>query len=344
MEKKLTFKRFFLNKNSLGLMSLMAVILFIIYIALFFVAKLFETVEGLSVFWDMLLDLMLNGCMIILSVLAGAIFSAMLIERRSNDSQRLDTLFNEVLSCTDCLDYMSERNKRLLEKRLTGVEYDVQGDILTEVKGKLFDRKPKFYFEECTYMVTCTVQKDHIEKKITRTVKIRSYEPQCTIKDFPLVKMTNKQIAGLSNLEITRVEINGNGVNANKYKNNGSATQINAPVLLKNNYTTQHCYQYADNLQLKNDKTTTITVTYKTRVEIQDTSYCCRVSEHCKAFHVDFTITNPEKYNISAAAFGFIDTADNTPNNDAKNNIKMSFDKWIFKNDGVCINFQKENS
>lgn len=92
-------------------------------------------------------------------------------------------------------------------------------------------------------------------------------------------------------------------------------------------------------LNLSDTQDTTLAVSYTTRVPLSDNIYTCRSSVPCKDFSVDISLVDTPDYKLNAVAFGFWDSAPYARINTKENNIRVSFDNWVFTKDGVSIVF-----
>ena len=343
MAKKQKYRRNFFSIRSLVCLIICIVLLLIAYAILLGARFVLNGADNVSSESVIVVDIFSNVLLVIISVLGSSIFSSFLIERKELDKQSIETILNDVLCSTEYLPLISDRNKGLLEAGLLGFDCQMQGAMIRAVCSKLFEDNPEYYFEECEYTVNCKIGEKYIEKEITRSSTIRSYAKTCKINGYVFVKMTSKPLScGEDCLTVTKVEINNKRIDSNKYRPS-PPRRVNASLLEKNGYTMEHCYAYKDTLLLKNDESTKIVVTYKTRVEKDDTHYCCRVSEHCNKFSVHFQIDDQRDYKIVTSPFGFMDTAYNSPNDNSRNKVDLVFNGLVFKECGVAIDFKEKN-
>ncbi len=336
-EKK--FQRYFVKKGALNLIVLATLVSAGAYVLFLWLEILFSADETTSATILMVFDVLKNIFLVALSVFLTSIISILCLERRNSNSTSMDTIVNDVLAADDFLDHMSSENQKRVREKLTGVTCAKQAEILDNVRESLFEERPQYYFEECSYSIRCTIEDDCICKHYIRKLRVRSYEKQCKVKNFVFAQMTNKEVANKPNLEMLSVRIGNRDLKPDEYEG-GTKKNVSKPVLQQNHYDAVHVYKHKGALNFRNDKDTTIIIQYMTRVEPQDTNLCCRISEHCKKFNVKFFIESSDAYDVVGSAFGFIETAEDTPNN-TRNGLTFEFDKWVFKKGGVCINFKK---
>jgi hypothetical protein len=330
------FKRFFVRKGTIILSSILAVLALTFYICLLvYERRIDEPSENFLIFSDVLKNVLI----VIISVFLTSLLSVLLLERKNSNDISLNTIVQEVLATNECLDGLTQQNKIKIKHKLQNKLCEKQINILDDVRSMLFDEGSKYYFEECEYVIECTVYKEYIEKRVFRTLKVRSYAKQCKEKAFIFARMTNQEINGMPNLVLHSAKINGEEVFPEVIQGSKS-NNVLEPVLRKH-YDAVHKYVHRNTLWFKSEESTLIEVDYTTRVDVDDTNLCCRVSEHCNKLRVNFTISNPEEYNITGSAFGFVETGNDTIDNN-RNSITFKFDKWVFKNGGFCINFKKK--
>jgi hypothetical protein len=235
---------------------------------------------------------------------------------------------------------MSAENKEKMKRQLMNIKFKAQQEMTDYIHNALLKSPSDYYFEECSYIISCSVHDQYIEKQITKKLKICSYEKTKYAKDFVFVRMCSERGNSFEPIKIESISINNNPLDQTDYKLTVEDLSADEVTLKKSNYDKKYIYKYKKNLKLSDTKPTEISMQYTTRVSTHDKNMCCRVSEPCKKFSVDFTIMDSVPYDICISGFGFMNAAMGTLNNmNNPNNVKMAFDTWIFKKDGVSIGF-----
>ena len=107
-------------------------------------------------------------------------------------------------------------------------------------------------------------------------------------------------------------------------------------------YTVRAYYRLKDNITFYNNRSTTIQITYVTRVPITDVVYSSRLIVPCKKYHFRFKIDDSTtNYKINAQAFGFQEDAMKNPAGSLKNEVTYEINDWLFPSDGVFVTFYK---
>lgn len=281
--------------------------------------------------------------LIVVSILGTNLLLALIIEVKSKNSLYTDLITNDIFACPDFYNNLSDDNKAKIQKNLEAEQFFgsnlVKADMFESIRKKLNEIKKEYYYKSCDYIVDCSIFDDYIEKEIVRTINIYSYNKNATISNFILSSSTTKKIQGLDSFELESITLNAKPINI---KDTRIETQ---PVIdqfhIKNGYDTITNCIYNKNIKVYNNKDTTICIKYKTRVNISDNAYTCRIREHCKEFSLNFSINAKDLYKIHSEAFGFLDTASQTPNSNVENKIIVEFKDWIFDKDGVALHFNK---
>lgn len=276
--------------------------------------------------------------LIIISVTGLNLLSSMLIEVKSKNSYLSEIMANDVIAAPEFYNYMDVEKKEkmynALEKSLY-FKYDITHEMYKSIRHKLKESLSEYYYTECSYSVTCTVYDNYIEKEVTRTTKIRSYEKNCEINEFCIGSFTSKKISGLEAFDIKSIEINGKKIADGDFKIIDGKDKSNLDEQNEYNYSVD--YLYNKKLFFTSDADTTITMKYLTRTSKDDRMSTFRVGRPCKKFTLFYSVKQHEQYRIVVNAYGFLDDADNSNNNSSKSDITITFSDWIYKYDGVTV-------
>lgn len=330
MKKK--SEKYFVNKKLWIAMIFIFIALLTILLLLFLLKN--EYPENKIYF-----EISINILIVIISIVGTSIIATPLIEKKNDNKIYFDTILNDILSDEKVTSLMSDNNKEKMKRQLMNINSDAQQEMVDYIHTALLNAPSDFYFEECKYIIECSVCDEYIEKKIQKKLKLRSYEKSKKIKDFSFIRMyAEEEIDNI--LKVEDISVNKNSLSPSQYELISEAVTNDEITMKKSNYNRKYTYKYKKSLSLSDTKSTEININYTTRVSLHDKNMCCRVSEPCKNFSVDFSILGSELYDIFISGFGFMNDAISTMNSmNNPNNVKMEFDKWIFKKDGVSICF-----
>jgi hypothetical protein len=276
--------------------------------------------------------------LVIISVTGINLLSSTLIEVRSKNNYLSDIITNDVIAAPEFYNNMIKDNKLKMYNALEQSLYfksKVAHEMYASIRDKLVDNLKDYYYTECSYSVTCTMFDNYIEKEVTRTTHIRSYEGKQNQKDFIISSFSSKKINGVDPYEIKSIEINGQKIKDNDIEKIPSQDKCNLDE--QNDYNYFVDYVYKKNLNFEQQKDTVITMKYITRTSKDDRMSTFRVKCPCKKFTLFYSIKQHEKYRLAVNAYGFLDDADNSNNNTSKSDITITFNDWIYKYDGATI-------
>lgn len=282
----------------------------------------------------------IKDILIILTTILGTnLFMSLLIDVRSKNQIVTDIIENDVISSPEFYEKMSEENKfkmcNALEENLY-YKYGKEQQIFNEIRQKLKKNIDSYYYESCEYVVTCNIYDTYIEKQITRKVSIKSFDSKYTIKDFPISNYSTKSIDGVEAFKLESFKINDEKINLKNYVGTTHYNEV-ANLDEQNEYDISSRYIYQKPLDIYSDKETIITVKCVSRTSIDDKGATFRVAKPCKHFSLIYTLQQSDKYRLAVHAFGFLDDAKDSANNNSKSNINITFNNWIFENDGVVV-------
>lgn len=298
-------------------------------------------------------ELILNFTIVVISIIATALLSALLIDVRAKNNLVNDVLLNDAIFSDEIFDLTSEGNRERLEKlrviqneKLFICNSIIDGN-LQFLRNKLMGfYKEKIFYSYTSFNVECEIIGDTIMKTIVRCVKIRSFENSNVIPNLPII--SHAYINGdYDPLEIEYIRIvNDKGEiveNFDLQKDISSERlESSSAVSVKNKYNCIRKCLSNKELTLNPDNDLIIEMKYITRVSIDDPLFTCRVQYPCKEFRVDFRIIS-DGYKLFSQAFGFADAGDKSPT-PVSEEVIIEFKDWIYKNDGVAIFINSVNS
>lgn len=327
--------KFILKKSSVIWMVIITIICLIIYGMLTYYIN-FET--GSSQDQLALMKTFRDIMVVIVSILGVNLLTSALVDVKSRNSLVSDIMLNDVIAAPEFYATMDEKRKvemyNAIERSLF-FKYDITQQMYADIREKLKESIEDYYYTECEYSVSCDVHDNYIEKEVTNTRKIRSYDSRTTAKDFCIGSFSSKQIAGLMPYEIKSIEINGKKLQTEEY-----SLQPDAAIGYldeQNEYDSAINCIYSDKISFSSTRDTTIIIHYVTRTAIDDRISTFRVKCPCKKFSLYYAVKQHEKYRLVVDAYGFLDDAEHSTNNMSKSNITISFSDWIFKLDGVSV-------
>ncbi len=326
-------EKYFLNKKLWWAMIFIFIALIVILALLFLLRD--EKPE-----YKIYFEIFINIAVVIISIVGTSIISTPLIEKKNDNNIYVDTIINDVLSDEKAIDLMSAENKEKMKRKLMNIKSKAQQDMTDYIHNALLKSPSDYYFEECSYIIECSVCDKYIEKKIVKKLNICSYEKNKKIKNFSFIRMYAGEDVLDNILKVEDISVNKKSLTASQYELIVEDVTDDEVTMKKSNYNKKYTYRYKKALQLSDTTPTEVIINYTTRVSLHDKNMCCRVSEPCKKFSVDFSVLGSSTYDICISGFGFMNDAIGTMNSMSNpNNVKMVFDKWIFKKDGVSISF-----
>ncbi|MCQ2815132.1 MAG: hypothetical protein MJ227_02435 [Bacilli bacterium] len=337
--KKQKFRKYSLNKIGFVLSSIIFGLMLVLFVTMLVITSINEKDKiGIGLFDTLLIIKELS--LICLTIFGGALISAFLIERRNKNNEYVTTIANEVVCDNNFLKYLSDENRDLLKSRLSGFSYDSQAEIAKCICDKL--SVFKYYYDECSVDVLCDVKKEFIEKTITKTTKIKSFSKTHKISNYRLLSSSFKKGSETCGLTVINIVVDGRSLIENvDFVIKTESITSNEKVLLRNGYNTRCFCELVNDLILKSDKITEITVEYRTTVK-DDAYFTNRLSGPCKKYYLKFAISDNKKsnYDICGSAFGFMESGERTPNQE-QNHFEIKINSWCFKDDGVSLSYKK---
>lgn len=284
-----------------------------------------------------ILETLINVLTVIVSVCGVNLLFSIVIEVNSKNSLISEIIANDVIAAPEFYQNMDNNKKDIIYKALEQSmfsKYDIMQEVYTSIRKKLMYDISDYYYNESSYSVTCSVYDNYIEKKVTSCIKLRSFDSNKTLKNFVLGSFVFKEVENMESCIIDEIEINGKKLSENDYtRQNTEISKLDR----QNDYNSSIKYVYNHDMKLTNNSDVTITFHYITRTSIDDITSSFRVKRLCKNFSLFYEIKGNDNYRIVCNAYGFMDDADNSINNQEKSNITIKFSDWIFKYDGATV-------
>lgn len=276
--------------------------------------------------------------LVVISTCGFSLLSGVIVEVNSRNTYLSEIIANDVIGSEEFYNHMDDDIKEKMYEALEAnifANNNITRQMYKSVRDKLKNSTDKYYYTKCAYSVTCIVHEDYIEKQITRTTSIRSYENRVILNNYKIIEYSSKMFNGLKSFEKGALKIDGMAISDNDCKEVHDKKTLNLDE--QNEYNCFTIYEYNKKLEISNDKDTTIVMNYITRTSIDDKASTFRVAYPCKEFNLHCSIMQHDKYRLVGSAYGFLDNADNSTNNSTKSNITIEFDDWIFKHDGATV-------
>ena len=334
---KLPITKYKIKSNSAWLILILLVVSGVAYIACTYYLNIFELNEY-NINSIATLQTIKDVMLVIISISGTNLLLSLIVEIKSKNSLVTEIMLNDVISSPEFYQQMDNDKKlsmfNALEEHLY-FKHNINHIMFKSMRNKIINMVCDYYYESCSYVVTCNVHDTYIEKEITKKVSLKSYDKSFTLKNFSIGSCSSKKIDGLDSYNLISFEIDNEEINLNKYVTQKLSKASNLDK--QNEYDVNMEYIYNKSLTIRNDKETILTVKCKTRTAIDDKSSTFRVIKPCRNFSLVYSITQHEKYRIGVDAFGFLDDADDSANNTSRSNVNITFNDWIFEYDGVVV-------
>ena len=328
-------KRYKINKGSVLILVLLSIVCLICYSLLSWhivydkqitnetIAK-YETAKSVLV--------------IVISTIGVNLLSGLLIEVRTKNNYLQEIMTDDVVGSPAFYDNMSDEVREKMYEALEASMFSknkMSSQIYRHVREKLNEEDDTYYYTKCSYSVTCTVYDNYIEKAVTRTTHIRSYEDRITLEDYNVIGYSSKKINGMDSFQKDSLCINGKKIPDSDCEERPRKEEKNLYVQNEYNYSID--YVYKKKLEITSEKDTIIDMKYVTRTSIDDKMSTFRVARPCKEFKLYYTVNQHDKFRLVGSAYGFLDNADDSNNNSSTSNLTIEFSDWIFKHDGATV-------
>lgn len=346
---KLPNKKFYISANTTFWVGFSLIVSLIAYAVLSF-ARSCMTNWDTMVQFEYLVEVLRDVVLVIASILGTTFLTSFMIEIRSKNDLYENIIANDFWGTPIFYRNLNPETKQqilaTLERDLIFGENQQLEFMYRNIKEKLQQLSSEsYYYEDCSYKVTCKIQKDRIEKCITRTIKIRAYRPNTIISNFPIVTWSGQPLDGLTGVTpftFRHAILDGKEVPRADIEERESSACSLAGV--DSGYSFKITQLFKPSIPISPDKDTIISVSYDTVTPIDDIIYTCRAQVPCKKFSVDFHIISSQEYKVYGRAFGFFDAAAHSPIVESANQTVLAFNDWIFPYDGVVITFTRKNT
>ena len=334
--KPLKLEKFHVSKTSKTWSFIVCVICCLAYI----LVSHFE--DSLSFWGAIILDVLLVS----ISVLGTNLLLSILIETKSKNAMFTDFMANDIIASPEFYNNLSDKSKRKMLDALT-LSTDLKGNadmlkMTKTVQQKLLEIKKDYYFENCDFNVSIEDKGPYFEKTITRQIIICPYADELQIDNFSFVKVCILEDPAIKPFTWSSIKISDSHscINVNVHSDiEEQELKTTNDISQKNGYNFAKEYLYKKPIKIKKDSQhlTTISLSYIIRCPKNDIFSTYRTAAPCKNFSVKCTISPIEKYKLYTGAFGFMDDAKNSPNNNLDHEINISLKDWAFAEDGVAI-------
>ena len=257
------------------------------------------------------------------SILATAMLSVYFIEVKNRNDSYHDFIYNELLSSPSFYEKLDNvtQNKILkdLEKNLYFKGDEILSEIYSEIRGKMPKFKEHFfYYDDYNVTVNCKIQDNQIQKTITKTFDLKSYDDIVKIPSFPLAN----HVCESENQDATIYDFFAKMIDKNGVQSDVDFRVDKSPITdamdKKCGYNSKTTVVMKDDLELHKDKSIKITVNYKTMVDITDKMFILIARAPCRKSNFNFSLSSEnnshKKFKLVPCAFGFVDDAKNSHN------------------------------
>lgn len=284
----------------------------------------------------------------VLSILGTTWLTSWIIEMRTKNELYDNFLSNDFFSDPRIYSNMTPSVQKEMLSNLENALILHNNQHLSEMYGNIKDKfsslgNENYYYEDCSYTVNCSIKSDRIEKSISRTIKVKSYHSSEEVNGLQLLSWSGCPLPHhLTDLVLHHITLDGQPIsNDNLEKRKLSPNHITG---VDSGYTKKYSYHYKKPIELSDSKARIFSISYSTITPLDDIVYTCRANVPCKNFSVDFRVNEPTECKVTGRAFGFFDAAVHSPIIEEDQQVKVSFNDWIFPYDGVVITFYPKNA
>lgn len=328
-------KKFHIKKSAIAMLIISTIISGISYIVCVYYLNFTERIVGMSEMEVVVLKTTKDILLTCVSIFGGTLLVNVLVEAKSKNQFLTEIINNDVIASPIFYEQMNDSLKKKMYKALEETLYysePIQKQIYECAREKLSKIPEDYYFEECSYAVTCKVFSNYIEKHITRTITVAPYKRRHTIKEFQVSVFHAKSVQGMQSYELVEFKINGENFKDKVLPLPG----VREPLDDQNGYDFSTRYVYKG-LELKATAPVEIIIKYISRTSIDDRSSTFRTTKPCHKFSLLYTLDESPNYRIGVDAFGFMDDANKSINTDSHHDLNIVFNDWIFDCDGVVV-------
>lgn len=291
---------------------------------------------------------------ILVSILISSLFTMYIVEKKEKNniySEAVSDFFDE----NKCRLDISDLSKADIQFYTDIASKNIPDDLVESIFGKICSPNEKYYYTKYDIDIKCSINNNIIIKNITEKISLRSYNDSYEFnKDknpFVITEMTCEKLYFKednlpirNNTEVKNFKIAENE-DLSKYIKYGSDSQDNR-IHRKMGYNKSFRAWLNYNFTINNENDTELIIEYTTRVPLKDKMFILHFPCACKKAKISFSLCgkNARKYRVYGSAFGFIDNAENTHNNNNSREISFEFNNWSFRRDGAAIGIIRKKS
>ncbi len=281
------------------------------------------------------------------SVIGGAWLSTLFIEKKKDNEVVQNVLVDDILTSDQFWAPVEEKSRNKILAKLEGLGHfdgdPAKSEMYNAARRKINafgDDKQLFYYDQYCIDISCNVTDRFIEKRIVKTVSVKSYKNNHPKRGFVILSVASPKQDDFCFAEVTRVLLNGQALDPRHIKK--SVFDVcDDKTSEKRGYTRHARFQISKTVDFSNKTPQVIEVEYITRCPVNDLAYTCRMPYPCKRFEFHCDIET-DGYVLNPVAFGFVDDGNNTLSRaDDRTSVSFRFDDWIFPRDGVCVYLEK---
>lgn len=336
--------KFYITRHTLFWAILCATLSILIYVGmLIIIGDLTQKEETVTYGYYVVRDVSL----VIATILITTILTGLLVETRTKNELYHDTIFSDVISNPLFYNAFSDEIQRemlnALEKAREFPGSPKVQEMYDSIKNKLSQAEVSgYYWTEASFILSCSVDaaRKVFVKQCSRTIKVRSYKDTHSVRGFLLLDWSGIDIEDCFTLN--SIKINGKQVDMK-----------DCPEIQSNHadsisgFTKSYTYKYLPELHLYANQDTVIVASYTSLSPLSHNAFLYRCSAPCKRLSVEAALQGIAEYKLTAAAFGFRDSAEFSTAQLNKQQIHIQFDDWVFDRDGVvivCTPIDKDNT
>lgn len=286
---------------------------------------------------------------IFVSILLSSLITIKVVEKKEKNkiySEAVSDFFDE----NRCRLDISDLSKTHVQFYNEIVSKNIPDNLAGSVLGKICSPKEMYYYTDYEIKIECRIEDNNIIKNITEEISLRSYSDSYEFdKDknpFTISEIICGTLSdGSDNIEVKDFRIE-------EFENTNLIQDVVTKPFKEENVIHEKMeydllwkswlnYSFIIN----NENDTKLIIKYTTKVPLQDKMFTLHFPCACENAKISFSLLGKaaRKYRVCGSAFGFIDNAENTYNNNEKKDIVFEFKKWSFKGDGAVIGIMPLN-
>lgn len=299
-----------------------------------------------------IIDLIEMLLTIFASMLISSVITTMLVGKKEKDEIYSEAVEDLIMGSDVKMEisekgsvYQSDFFKELQTKKLP------KDMIETAIKELSISNIP-YYYEKCDMEINCRISKNgkNLIKEIKKEITIYSFDNTYVYSAeekedmFVLAAMNSipkiKEPIKVLELQVSLPGKKLKKCNEESYMIDKKKTE--SDLTRKQGYAETNTVYLKETLKLSSTKPTKIKIIYQTTVSLSDLDYVFRLPCACHFLEVNFHLKDMTDYRLCGYAFGFLDDASSTLNFDSDDEMVFSFNKWVFRYDGVCISIKEK--